>query len=59
MIVDPPEGWKYGFPKEMPDHRFRSLSLKSFRDWFVENGYPQSLIDQGMLYHMRYWESPE
>lgn len=24
--------------------------------WFKQNGYPQELIDQGMLQYVRYWE---
>jgi hypothetical protein len=50
-ICDPPEGWRYGFPKEMP------IDLKGLtsQQWFKEQGYPQSLIDQGMLGYVRYW----
>lgn len=45
--IDPPEGWMYGFPKE--------IDIKAKRDdkWWVENGYPQRLIDQGMLEYCR------
>lgn len=40
--VDPPSGWKYGFPKQMPEY----LPPEKFHAWLVENGYPQHLIDQ-------------
>lgn len=50
-ICDPPEGWKYGFPKEMP------IDLKglTIEQWYRAQGYPQKLIDQGMLKYVRYW----
>jgi hypothetical protein len=51
-IVDPPLGSKYGFPKEMPQN------LKSETEiiqWFLDNGYPQSLIDNGMLKYCKFW----
>lgn len=51
-MVDPPSGWRYGFPKPMPE------DLKSEQErvqWFLDNGYPQNLIDDGMLGHCRTW----
>lgn len=50
-IIDPPSGWLYGFPKEdtRPDNQ-------TPEEWFLEQGYPQRLIDQGMLNHCRFWE---
>lgn len=50
LIVDPPEGWKYGFPRpytKRPD--------ESEEEWFLRKGYPQKLIDLGMLRHCRFW----
>ena len=38
-MIDPPGGWKYGFPKELPEGTTDVLK------WLVENGYPQSEID--------------
>jgi hypothetical protein len=43
VLVDPPQGWRYGFPKvwdrrENPD----------CREWLVENGYPRTLADEGL-----------
>ena len=54
MVIDPPEGWKYGFPKPYPIHLLGSWPHDS---WFLENGYPQRLIDQGMLKYCRRWEA--
>lgn len=51
-MIDPPSGWKYGFPKRIPeDRRYDSLT------WLVEQGYPQELIDElGEHFYCRYYE---
>lgn len=54
LVVDPPSGWQYGFPKETPDN-FSSLSEEEKTKWFLEQGYPSKLIAAGMLKHLRYW----
>lgn len=41
-IIDPPEGWMYGFPKV-----FSPSPGQSFRDWLRANGYPESMLDLG------------
>jgi hypothetical protein len=38
-LIDPPTGWKYGFPKELP------AMVHDIDGWLVANGYPQSIID--------------
>jgi hypothetical protein len=54
-VIDPPSGWKYGFPKVIPEDR-RKDSLK----WLVEQGYPQELINEyGKYFFCRYWEDPK
>jgi hypothetical protein len=40
-LVDPPEGWKYGFPKELPDPPPEDLNA-----WLVSKGYPLKLITE-------------
>ena len=51
-IIDPPSGWKYGFPKPIPD------DIKDVIPWLIENGYPQKEIDAlGEHFYCRYWES--
>lgn len=58
--VDPPSGWQYGFPKEYtfepskPDLTDAEYDAERVQ-WFVDNGYPQSLIDQGQLKYCRSW----
>ena len=56
-MIDPPEGWKYGFPKPLPDDWAPSDDSYSTNEWLVSQGYPQMLIDkyQGKLY-CRFWE---
>lgn len=51
LMIDPPGGWKYGFPKPIPkDHQNRTL------EWLVENGYPRAMIDaMGDNFYCRYW----
>lgn len=52
LIIDPPSGWKYGFPRP-----YDKKINQTLEEWLLEKGYPQSLIDQGMASHCRYWES--
>ena len=56
--VDPPSGWMYGFPK-IHDTDFDNQNIS---EWLVENGYPQSEIDQlgtsGSMW-IRLWEVEE
>jgi hypothetical protein len=39
--IDPPSGWKYGFPK-LYKPKEDGLDLEQ---WLVKNGYPQGEID--------------
>jgi hypothetical protein len=53
-MCDPPSGWKYGFPKEIP---FEVEQDGGTRNWLLENGYPQSEIDAcGDYFFIRFWE---
>jgi hypothetical protein len=53
-MCDPPSGWKYGFPKVIPEHA--RDSSESYFDWLVSEGYPQKLIDDlGDRFCSRYW----
>jgi hypothetical protein len=38
--IDPPSGWKYGFPKKLPEPPPMNVGA-----WLVENGYPQSEVN--------------
>jgi hypothetical protein len=50
-MIDPPSGWKYGFPKIFPEEATgRNL------EWLIENGYPESEIESyGKHFYCRYW----
>jgi hypothetical protein len=49
ILIDPPSGWKYGFPK-----LYDRPESETIEEWFLKKGYPQKLIDQGMLKYCRY-----
>ena len=52
IMIDPPSGWKYGFPKSLPDPKPENIL-----EWLVTNGYPQHEIDAcGDHFYSRYWE---
>jgi hypothetical protein len=55
-MFDPPEGWRYGFPKPIPQECLNNDEL--FRIYLVENKYPDHLLDLAMK-HSRYWESEQ
>lgn len=49
-IIDPPSGWKYGFPKPIPE------DIKDVKQWLVENGYPEKEINfMGENFVYRCW----
>ena len=51
-VCDPPSGWKYGFPKVIPDNRKGDLV-----EWLVEEGYPRVEIESyGAYFYCRFWE---
>jgi microsomal dipeptidase-like Zn-dependent dipeptidase len=52
LMCDPPSGWKYGFPKPIPE------DVEDIKAWLVENGYPQEEIDKcGKHFWVRHWET--
>ena len=42
-MVDPPSGWMYGFPKEVPKEFFE-YTLEEKNQWFIDNGYPKEKL---------------
>jgi hypothetical protein len=47
-MIDPPSGWRYGFPKEIPE------VVTDVNAWLIENGYPKKFIDDlGEYFHYR------
>lgn len=53
MWVDPPQGWKYGFPKVYD-------VLKDGTDvyeWIIKEGYPRKIAESyGNYFNYRMWE---
>lgn len=43
VTVDPPEGWRYGFPKELPKG-------KDYAEFLRESGYPEKDIELALKY---------
>jgi hypothetical protein len=54
LIIDPPSGWMYGFPKPVPDDILCDNAL--FRAWLVQQGYPAQDVELAVK-HSRYWEA--
>lgn len=53
-MVDPPSGWRYGFPKALPEDYPEGESIVP---WLLSEGYPQEEIDKcGKHFYCRYWE---
>ena len=52
-VIDPPEGWRYGFPKAVPEETVID------RNWFIKNGYPLKLVENGLLDYCRIWYEDE
>ena len=49
-MIDPPSGWMYGFPKEIPE------DVDNTTEWLIDNGYPEKLIkDLGDNFYVRGW----
>ena len=55
-MIDPPSGWKYGFPKPMPE------DVENVREWLIEQGYPEEIIkafEVAGVWHYRTWEQTD
>ena len=54
--VDPPSGWKYGFPRVYD----RLVDGEDLYAWMVAQGYPQAEIDRmGDYFFVRSWSADE
>lgn len=53
IYVDPPSGWKYGFPMV-----WDKKSEPDMKAWLIKNGYPQKEIDRlGEHFYVRCWNA--
>lgn len=52
-MVDPPSGWKYGFPKSVPSEHVVHYGGEDYGlsddfdlvEWIISEGYPQKELD--------------
>jgi hypothetical protein len=51
LMIDPPMGWMYGFPKPAP----KGLDVAEIKEWLAKNGYPKKLINDDL--HYRFFET--
>lgn len=67
-ICDPPSGWKYGFPRAIPESVLQEMEIEkkellapnSFYTWLNSCGYPQALIESyGNHFYCRFWEEDQ
>ena len=57
LMVDPPSGWKYGFPKPVHEEYYLLENEFNMISWLVSEGYPQAEIDAcGGYFFIRTWE---
>jgi len=49
LWIDPPSGWRYGFPKIWDPNTEPDIKV-----WLIASGYPQSEVDFGLQYY-RQW----
>lgn len=50
--IDPPEGWRYGFPRP-----YDPAPGETFDEWFLRMGYPKAKLHLARGYS-RYWKAP-
>ena len=56
LMIDPPSGWKYGFPKPIQEELFTLGSDSDLEEWLVGEGYPKEDVGLALKYS-RYWET--
>ena len=58
LMIDPPSGWQYGFPKPVHEE-FHTLGEDfDLGRWLISEGYPEKDVELA-LKHSRYWEVEE
>lgn len=48
IIIDPPSGWKFGFPKHIKPELYNSVDF-NLNKWLRENGYPIKDINKEVI----------
>lgn len=60
LVYDPPKGWAYGFPKEVPEEVLNTpKGSGAFRQWILDEGYPEEDVDFAMKYGRSWYEETE
>ena len=44
LMIDPPEGWKYGFPRPAPQN-WGLWEWEQKKEWYIEHDYPEEKIN--------------
>ena len=55
LMIDPPSGWKYGFPKPVHEEFHTLGSDFDLARWLIAEGYPKQDVELALKYS-RYWE---
>jgi hypothetical protein len=55
LMIDPPSGWQYGFPKPVHEEFHILGSDFDLAHWLISEGYPKKDIELALKYS-RYWE---
>lgn len=53
LLIDPPSGWLYGFPKP-----YDNPNEVPMFEWLIDNGLPHELAELADKYGCRFWEEP-
>lgn len=48
-VIDPPSGWKYGFPKACPKEVYMA-GEEAIKAWLIEEGYPPGPTKEDWFY---------
>lgn len=54
IMIDPAEGWRYGFPKELPK-TVNENDPEAIRAWLLREGIPPAHLE----YPMRVWKEDD
>ena len=56
VMIDPPNGWRYGFPKMLPLIPKEGKNFK-LKDWLIQERYPPHEIMDNPNFACRMWET--
>ena len=55
VMIDPPYGWRYGFPKKLAQAEYDGDEIDML-EWLKQNGYPNELIEgYGESFYVMKW----